>query len=207
MDRAIPRVPGTERSSLASLGAGVLEALAARWRRSSVILDGFGGGCSIDDAAAFTPVDQIHGIGDHGGQVGVHPATEVRHCTVLEIRLGRIAPIGASRDLGTSPAHDYAHSSRLDFSCRNRSARLDHHAILAGYDCDLVPRSRSVSAVDVDGIAIAKAETLKPAVEPFGFAGREGSAWGRCVEHIIRSGDHRNVDRGYALFRNVGRVA
>src|SRR5690349_12141331 len=196
-----------ERSSVAPLGADLLESACAGRLLRAVQVNRLGGCLSVNHAAALAAADQVDRIGYHRREVRVNCAAVVRHVLVIEVGLGRTVPVRAAGNLRAAAADHDTHRAGLNDTGRNRGAWLDHHSITAGDLRDLDSGRRVVGAVNVDRIAVTEAEALEPAVEPLSLAGREPAARSDRVERIVRAGDDRNIDsRKAALGRIHPRV-
>src|SRR5687767_5727498 len=105
MDRANPRVPGTERSLLATLlGVDFLKALVAGRLGRPVRLDGLAGRQAIDKGFALAAVNEVTRVGDHRGEIAADGATVVGHLVVFEVRRRRSIPVRAAGNAGACPA-------------------------------------------------------------------------------------------------------
>src|SRR6185503_13396261 len=160
---------------VALLGVDFRQALRSARRLRAVEKDAPGSSVDVRRSPAFAAVDQILGVRDHCGEVGVHRAAEIRHVAVVEIGRRREAPVRAVRDFRAAAADHHPHGPGPNDAGSDRRTWGDHHAVLSRDRGHLASRCICIGAVDVDRVPVTDAEALEPAAEPVGLASGERS--------------------------------
>src|SRR5205085_12295319 len=154
----------TERSLLAAsrLGIDILEVAGAGGRLRAINVDRPSRGRCVTNAAAFAPVDQVLRVGGHGGEVGIHPATEVGQHSIVVVRLRRTLPIGAVWHARYISADDDADAARGNGADGYRGTRRNQDPVIAGNIRHLGTSAFGISSpADVDDVAVAKSHAAE----------------------------------------------
>src|SRR5690606_23133617 len=104
-------------------------------------------------------------IGDHCRHIAADRATVVRHLPVLVVRRSFEIPVRAAGNAGAGSADNDSDGTWLDPAGNHRRPGADQQSIAAGYPRYAGGCSARIIAVDIDAVAIAKAQPAEPAVE------------------------------------------
>src|SRR5688500_1811533 len=169
-------------------GGRARKRLRARWRAVAIDPDGAAGDAgAAESRSVLLPDDQIVGIADHRGQIGVGRAAEIAREVDVGFE-GVLPPVRAAGDAGGGAAGDHPDASWRHGAGEHRGAVAEQQPVSCGHARDVAADRAAFIApglVDDDAVAVAGVDRGEPSVEPLQLGCRDIVAAGRQIEHEV----------------------